>query len=555
MTKYIFCTGGVVSSLGKGVAAASIGRILKSRGLSVTVQKLDPYLNVDPGTMSPYEHGEVFVLEDGAETDLDLGAYERFIDVNLTSASNMTSGQVYQQVINRERRGDYLGKTIQVIPHVTNQIKASITQVARQSNADIVIIEVGGTVGDIEGLPFLEAIRQMRKDAGRDNTFYIHVTLLPYLNATKELKTKPTQHSVRELRGIGIQPDMIMCRADLPVGNDLREKIALFCDVDENAVVPLTTVDTIYEVPLILEEAGIADLICKRLQIECRPPELAEWRDLVAHIKKPKPTVSIGIVGKYVELEDAYISVYEALHHAATQQECEVEIEWISSEDLERMRGFDRLEKVSGIVVPGGFGERGIEGKIVAAKFARVRSVPYLGLCLGMQVMVIDTAREVFGGESANSSEFNPTTPFPVIDLMPDQRGIDNLGGTMRLGSYPCHLVEGTLAANAYRADVVHERHRHRFELNNEYRDKLAEAGLIFSGLSPDGRLVEIVEMKGHPFMLGSQFHPEFKSRPTRPHPLFSAFVAAVRQQAGLVNSTEGKNVAELMVQTNGNTT
>jgi CTP synthase len=549
MTKYIFCTGGVVSSLGKGVAAASIGRILKSRGLSITVQKLDPYLNVDPGTMSPYEHGEVFVLEDGAETDLDLGAYERFIDENLTSASNLTSGQVYQQVINRERRGDYLGKTIQVIPHVTNQIKAGITHVARESNAEIVIVEVGGTVGDIEGLPFLEALRQMRKDAGRENTFYIHVTLLPHLQATGELKTKPTQHSVRELRGIGIQPDMIMCRADLPVGDELREKIALFCDVDKKAVVPLTTVDSIYEVPLILEQAGVAELICERLNIECGSPDLSEWCNLVAHIKKPKTSITIGVVGKYVDLEDAYISVYEALQEAAAQQDCEAQIEWISSEDLERMRGFDRLERVNGIVVPGGFGERGIEGKIVAAKFARIREVPYLGLCLGLQVMVIELAREVFNNDSPNSTEFNPTTPYPVIDLMPDQRDIADLGGTMRLGSYPCCLVEGTAAARAYQTEMVHERHRHRFEFNNEYREQLCQAGLVLSGLSPDGRLVEIVELKDHPFMVSSQFHPEFKSRPTRPHPLFSAFITAACQHAGLTTDQESAQAREPVLQ------
>jgi CTP synthase len=551
MTKYIFCTGGVVSSLGKGVTAASIGRILKSRGLSVTVQKLDPYLNVDPGTMSPYEHGEVFVLEDGAETDLDLGAYERFIDENLTRSSNLTSGQVYQQVINRERRGDYLGKTIQVIPHVTNQIKASITHVARETGADIVIVEVGGTVGDIESLPFLEAIRQMRKDAGRDNTFYIHVTLLPHLNATNELKTKPTQHSVRELRGIGIQPDMIVCRADLPVPDELREKIALFCDVEKQAVVPLTTVETIYEVPLILEKTGIAEFICERLHLDCAQPDWAEWRKLVDHIKKPKPPVKIGIVGKYIDLEDAYISVYEALQHATTSQDCEAEIEWIASEDLEKRRGLDRLEQVHGIVVPGGFGERGIEGKILAAKFARVRQVPYLGLCLGMQVMVIELAREVYESDTPNSTEFNPTTPYPVIDLMPDQRDIADLGGTMRLGSYPCRLLPGTVAAKAYGTELVTERHRHRFEFNNEYREPLKQAGLVLCGLSPDGRLVEIAEIKDHPFMLGSQFHPEFKSRPTRPHPLFSAFISAVRAHAGLNDDQATPDAAALVRQAN----
>lgn len=534
MTKYIFCTGGVVSSLGKGVTAASIGRLLKSRGLLVTVQKLDPYLNVDPGTMSPYEHGEVFVLEDGAETDLDLGAYERFIDENLTRSSNLTSGQVYQQVINRERRGDYLGKTIQVIPHVTNQIKASITHVARERNADVVIVEVGGTVGDIESLPFLEAIRQMRKDAGRHNTFYIHVTLLPHLDATNELKTKPTQHSVHELRGIGIQPDMIVCRADLPVPDELRDKIALFCDVEKQAVVPLTTVDTIYEVPLILEKLGVADFICERMQMKCRSADLTEWRKMVEHIKKPKPPITIGIVGKYIDLEDAYMSVYGALQHAATQQDYEAQIEWIAAEDLERQRGLDRLERVHGIVVPGGFGERGIEGKVLAAKFARMRQVPYLGLCLGMQVMVIELAREVYESDEPNSTEFNPTTPHPVIDLMPDQRDIADLGGTMRLGSYPCCLVPGTIAAQAYDTNRVTERHRHRFEFNNEYRESLGQAGLTLSGLSPDGRLVEIAEIKDHPFMVGSQFHPEFRSRPTRPHPLFAAFIKAACRHAGL---------------------
>ena len=552
MTKFIFCTGGVVSSLGKGVTAASIGRILKSRGLSVTVQKLDPYLNVDPGTMSPYEHGEVFVLEDGAETDLDLGAYERFIDENLTRASNLTSGQVYQEVINRERRGDYLGKTIQVIPHVTNHIKASINLVAHQSKADIVIVEVGGTVGDIESLPFLEALRQMRKDAGRDNTFYIHVTLLPHLASTNELKTKPTQHSVRELRGIGLQPDMIVCRADLPVGDDLREKIALFCDVEKEAVVPLTTVDTIYQVPLILEDYGVADFICDRLQLETSPPDLQEWRELVEHIQKPKPvTVTIGIVGKYVELEDAYISVYEALQHAATQQDCEVNIEWIPSEQLERLHRLDRLEGLDGIVVPGGFGERGIEGKIVAAKFARINKIPYLGLCLGLQVMVIELAREVYESDSPNSTEFNPTTSHPVIDLMPDQRGIADLGGTMRLGTYPCHLTPGTRAHQAYQTDIVYERHRHRFEVKNDYREPLGKAGLVLSGLSPDERLVEIVEIADHPFMVGSQFHPELKSRPTRPHPLFSALIAAARNHITTEKPETGSEPEPVLEQRN----
>lgn len=547
MTKYIFCTGGVVSSLGKGVTAASIGRILKSRGFKVTAQKLDPYLNVDPGTMSPYEHGEVFVLDDGAETDLDLGAYERFIDINLTRASNLTSGQVYQEVINRERRGDYLGKTIQVIPHVTNQIKASINHVSRQSQADIVIVEVGGTVGDIESLPFLEALRQMRSDVGRDNTFFIHVTLLPYLQATGELKTKPTQHSVGELRGIGIQPDMIVCRADLPVGWEIRDKIARFCDVERRAVVPLATVDTIYEVPLILEEAGVADYICDRLRLESGAADLTEWEKMVNHIKKPKPVVRVGIVGKYIELEDAYISVYEALKHAATHQEREVEIEWIHSEDMERGRGLERLQTVDGIVIPGGFGERGIEGKIVAARYARENNVPYLGLCLGMQVMVIELARLAFVSDAVNSTEFHPTTPHPVIDLMPDQRDIAGLGGTMRLGSWPCHLLPDSKAAAAYQTELVYERHRHRFEFNNAYRETLEMCGLVLSGLSPDGHLVEIAELRDHPFMMGSQFHPELKSRPTRPHPLFAAFIKAVRQNhAQQTAPTESHAVAPI---------
>jgi CTP synthase len=532
MTKYIFCTGGVVSSLGKGVTAASLGRILKNRGLSVSVQKLDPYLNVDPGTMSPYEHGEVFVLDDGAETDLDLGAYERFIDENLTRASNVTAGQVYQRVIARERRGDYLGKTIQVIPHVTNMIKASITQVARESGAEVVIVEVGGTVGDIEGLPFLEALRQMRKDAGRENTLYVHVTLLPHIGATGELKTKPTQHSVRELRGIGIQPDVIVCRADYPMDDNLRDKIALFCDVETRAVISLPTVDTIYAVPLLLEEAGLGDFVIERLQLSSQPPDFSEWRSLVTEIKRPKPSLRVAIVGKYIELHDAYISVREALYHAAVNQGFDVDLEWVSSEQLERGRALDRLAQVDGIVVPGGFGYRGIEGKVVAARFARENHVPYLGLCLGMQVMAIELARHVFKSDEPNSAEFDRSTKYPVIDLMPEQRDIADVGGTMRLGIYPCRLVEDTKAYAAYGEALAFERHRHRFEFNNLYRKDLEEAGMVFSGLSPNGRLVEIAELRDHPFMLGSQFHPEFRSRPTRPHPLFIAFIQAVRERA-----------------------
>jgi len=530
-TKYVFCTGGVVSSVGKGVTAASIGRILKSRGIRVSIQKLDPYLNVDPGTMSPYQHGEVFVLDDGAETDLDLGHYERFVDENLTRASNVTSGQVYAEVIAKERRGDYLGGTIQVIPHVTNEIKRRIARVAREMSggpSDVVIVEVGGTVGDIESLPFLEAIRQMRVDIGRENTVYIHITLLPYISATSELKTKPTQHSVAELRGIGIQPDIIVARSDYRVDDDVRAKIALFCDVEKRGVIPLVTTPVIYEVPLVLEEAGLGDFLVERLGLaQTQPPDLEGWRAVVADIRRPKRPVRVGLVGKYVELHDAYMSVREALHHAGLRYDVAVEIEWIDAEEVEH-HGVERLQSADGILVPGGFGERGIEGKIAAAHYAREQQVPYLGLCLGMQVMVIDLARQVLGSDEPNSTEFDLNTKYPVIDLMPDQRDIAEMGGTMRLGLYPCQLLPGTQAAAAYGQELIQERHRHRFEVNNAYRDLLTGAGLVLSGISPDGRLVEIGEMAGHPFMLGCQFHPEFKSRPTRPHPLFQAFVKAV---------------------------
>ncbi|MBK7199605.1 MAG: CTP synthase [Anaerolineae bacterium] len=533
MTNYIFVTGGVVSSLGKGVTAAALGRLLKSRGVTVSIQKLDPYLNVDPGTMSPYQHGEVFVTEDGAETDLDLGHYERFIDENLSRASNVTAGQIYAEVIGRERRGDYLGGTIQVIPHVTNEIKRRIAAVAKASNAEVIIVEVGGTVGDIEGLPFLEAIRQMRKEVGRDNSLYLHVTWMPYVAASGELKTKPTQHSVRELRSIGIQPDVIVCRSDHPVEDSLREKIALFCDVDVEAVVPLVTADTVYAVPLELEMAGLAHYVLSRLGYApavatAQDDHLAEWRALVARARADKPALKIGVVGKYVQLEDAYMSVREALLHAAWALGYGVEIIWISSEDLEKGRGMHLLQRVDGIVVPGGFGYRGIEGKIVAARYAREQKVPYLGLCLGMQVLCIEFARHIFDSDEPNSVEFDPTTRVPVIDLMPDQRVVEDLGGTMRLGIYPCKLAPGTRAAEAYQSDMVMERHRHRFEFNNAYRAILEKAGLVFSGLSPDGRLVEIAELRDHPWMLGSQFHPEFKSRPTAPRPLFLGFIRAV---------------------------
>ncbi len=533
-TKYLFFTGGVVSSVGKGVTAAAIGRLLKERGFKVAVQKLDPYINVDPGTMSPYQHGEVYVLDDGAETDLDLGHYERFIDVRLNRVCNVTTGQVYAEVIGNERRGDYLGGTIQVIPHITNEIKRRIASVSKSTGAEIVLVEVGGTVGDIESLPFLEAIRQMRKDVGRENTAYIHVTWLPLIGATDELKTKPTQHSVRELRSIGISPDMIVARSDYPVEDGIAEKIALFCDVDKEAVIPMVTTPILYEVPLMLESAGVGDYLLQRLKLEPRQqPDWSSWKRLVEEVKRPKPVIKVALVGKYVELHDAYLSVRESLKHAALHQGVELDIQWVQSAELEKGRDWDILETVDGIVVPGGFGSRGIEGKILAARYARTHKVPYLGLCLGMQMLVIEFAREMLGNDEANSTEFDRTTTMPVIDLMPEQRDIADMGGTMRLGLYPCQLVPGTRAAEAYGEPLVNERHRHRFEFNNTYRQALQEKGLVLSGISPDGRLVEIAEIADHPFMLGTQFHPEFLSRPNRPHPLFSAFLKSVCERAG----------------------
>jgi CTP synthase len=532
-TKYIFFTGGVVSSVGKGVTAAAVGRLLKERGFKVAVQKLDPYINVDPGTMSPYQHGEVFVLDDGAETDLDLGHYERFIDIRLSKVCNITTGQVYAEVIGKERRGDYLGGTIQVIPHITNEIKRRILAVTKATGAEIVLVEVGGTVGDIESLPFIEAIRQLRSDLGRENTFYVHVTWLPYIGATGELKTKPTQHSVRELRSNGISPDMIVARSDYPVDESLREKIALFCDVEKRACVPMVTTPILYAVPLLLEEAHVAEFLLERLGLKERAqPDWTEWRRLVSEIGREKPVVKVALVGKYVELHDAYISVREALKHAALHVGVELNLQWVHSAELEKGKGWNILEDTQGIIVPGGFGSRGIEGKIQAAQFARTHKIPYLGLCLGMQVMVVDFTRTVLGTDEVNSSEFDRSTPHPVIDLMPDQKNISDMGGTMRLGLYPCHLQPGTIAARAYGTDVVEERHRHRFEFNNQYRERLGKAGMLFSGLSPDGRLVEIAELIDHPFMVGTQFHPEFLSRPNRPHPLFRAFMEAVCKQA-----------------------
>ncbi|MHB1295274.1 MAG: CTP synthase [Anaerolineae bacterium] len=528
MTRYIFCTGGVVSSVGKGVTAASIGRILKARGLTVVIQKLDPYLNVDPGTMSPYQHGEVFVLDDGTETDLDLGHYERFTDVSLTRHSNVTTGQIYAEVISRERRGDYLGGTVQVIPHITDEIKRRIRAVAEESKADVVLVEIGGTVGDIESQPFLEAIRQMRKDVGAENTCYIHITLLPHIGSTGELKTKPTQHSVRELRGIGIHPDVLVCRADHRVTPDLLDKIALFGDVDREAVIPLETADSIYQVPLILEQYGLGDYLVRRLSLHCSStPDLADWRDLVHRLEHPSCEAHIALVGKYVGLHDAYLSVHEALIHAATYFGCKLKIDWVDAEEVERGTAYERLSRAQGIVVPGGFGERGIEGMVVAAGYARKNKVPYLGLCLGLQVMVIEFARQVLEDQRCNSAEFAPHTPFPVVDMMLEQRGITDLGGTMRLGAYPCVLREGTKARAAYGVECVSERHRHRYEINNRFRDELEKAGMVWSGTSPNGELVEIGELRDHPWMLGSQFHPELKTRPNTPHPLFLDFVAA----------------------------
>jgi CTP synthase len=527
MTKYIFVTGGVASSVGKGITVASIGRLLKSRGIKVSVQKLDPYINVDPGTMSPYQHGEVFVTDDGAETDLDLGHYERFIDENLTRASNVTTGQIYSSVIQKERRGDYLGGTIQVIPHITNEIKSHIFAVTRQTNADIVIVEIGGTVGDIEGLPYLEAIRQMRKDAGRENVLYIHVTLLPHIGATGEVKTKPTQHSVMELRRVGITADVICCRADHHITDEIRDKIASFADVEREAVIPLETCSTIYAVPLMLEGHGLGDFIMKRFGLGSITPDLQSWNKLVERINSPKTSISIALVGKYVELHDAYLSVIEALGHAGIHHQTKVDVRWISSEKLNRENIVEQLNGVSGILVPGGFGDRGIEGKILAADYARTSNIPYFGLCLGMQCATIAFARHVLGDPDANSTEFNPHTSTPIIDFMIDQLTITEKGGTMRLGAYPCVLTEGSRTRIAYGENEVSERHRHRFEFNNKYRKQLEDAGMIISGQSPDKRLVEIIELRDHPWFVGTQFHPELLSRPNRPHPLFQSFVGA----------------------------
>lgn len=535
MTKYIFVTGGVVSSLGKGITAASLGRLLKNRGYKVTIQKFDPYINIDPGTMSPYQHGEVFVTDDGAETDLDLGHYERFIDVNLSKGSNVTTGKIYQSVINKERKGEYLGSTIQVIPHITNEIKERVLRVGRNDNADIVITEIGGTVGDIESLPFLEAIRQVKKDVpNRNDVLYIHVTLIPYIHAAGELKTKPTQHSVKELRSIGIQPDIIVCRTEKIVSDDMKKKIALFCDVDSNAVINNATCSTIYEVPLLLQEEGLDRIVMQKLGLEDRFCDMKEWTVMVDRIRETNASdreIKVALVGKYVALHDAYLSVVESLYHAGYEAGVQVNIKWIDSEDLESP-GCNLNEvfgDVQGVVIPGGFGSRGVEGKIAAIRYVRENNIPFLGLCLGMQCAVIEFARHVCGMKEAHSKEFNDATPYPVIDLMEDQEDVTEKGGTMRLGQYPCKLKEGTMARRLYgNQEIVYERHRHRYEVNNELRPQMESQGLIISGTSPDNRLVEMIELQNHPYFAATQAHPEFKSRPTRPHPLFQGFVQAI---------------------------
>ena len=534
MSKYIFVTGGVVSSLGKGITAASLGRLLKNRGYKVTIQKFDPYINIDPGTMSPYQHGEVFVTDDVAETDLDLGHYERFIDMNLSKASNVTTGKIYQSVINKERKGEYLGSTIQVIPHITNEIKDRVLRVGREDNADIVITEIGGTVGDIESQPFLEAIRQVKKDVpNRNDVLYIHVTLIPYISAAGELKTKPTQHSVKELRSIGIQPDIIVCRTEKEISDDMKRKIALFCDVDADAVISNMTCNTIYEVPLLLQKEGLDRIALQKLGLEDKPCDMTEWKEMVNRILSAEKQVDIALVGKYVELHDAYLSVAEALSHAGFAFGTKIKIHWVNSEELEdHLDSLDEtFRDMDGIVVPGGFGSRGIEGKIAAIRYAREHNVPFLGLCLGMQCAVIEFARHVCGMTDANSSEIEPDCRYPVIDLMPDQEDVTDKGGTMRLGLYPCKLAPGTKARELYGGrEIVYERHRHRYEVNNEFRQAMMEKGLVIAGTSPDDRLVEMIELRDHPFFEATQAHPEFKSRPTRPHPLFKGFVEAAIQ-------------------------
>jgi CTP synthase len=528
MTKFVFVTGGVVSSLGKGITAASLGRLLKNRGLKVAIQKFDPYINIDPGTMSPYQHGEVFVTDDGAETDLDLGHYERFVDISLSKNSNVTTGKIYWSVLNKERKGDYLGGTVQVIPHITNEIKERIYRVARESHPDVVITEIGGTVGDIESLPFLESIRQLKNDIGREHVMYIHVTLVPYLAASGEQKTKPTQHSVKELRSIGIQPNLIVCRSEKPISNDMKEKIALFCDIEKNAVIPCIDASSIYAVPTILQEEGLDEIVIQRLGLSAPKADMTDWKVMVDKMLNTKRNCSIAIVGKYVELPDAYLSVAEALRHAGAHHGSAVKIKWVNSEEIEEVGAETLLADVDGILVPGGFGNRGIEGKISAITYARENKIPFLGICLGMQCAVIEFARNVCGMKDANSTEFEVETEYPIIDLLPEQKDVEEKGGTMRLGISPAKVVEGSKAFAAYGEEIIYERHRHRYEVNNQFREQLEAKGMRFSGTSPDGRLVEISELPEHPWFVASQFHPEFKSRPNRPHPLFHDFMGAV---------------------------
>ena len=526
-TKYIFVTGGVVSSVGKGITTACLGRLLKNRGFTVTVQKLDPYINVDAGTMNPYQHGEVFVTDDGAETDLDLGHYERFVDENLTQLANVTTGRIYDSVIRKERRGDYLGGTVQVIPHITDEIKARIKLNADETGADIAIIEIGGTVGDIEGLPFLEAIRQFRKDAGAQNVMYVHVTLIPSVGPWGELKTKPTQHSVIKLREIGIQPDVLICRTKSAMSRDMKDKISLFCDVEREAVIEARDAETIYEIPLKFEQDGLSDLVLSKFGLEDGHPDLSEWRKIVDTLKKPKHKATVAIVGKYTGNGDAYISLGEAVRHGGVANDAGAQVRWVDSEDLSEENIFEKIGDADAIIVAGGFGARGVDGKVAAIKYARENRIPYLGICFGLHWAVIEIARNVCGMKKANTEEVDPESPDPVIHLLPEQEGVENKGATMRLGAYPCQLIDGTLASRLYDADLVHERHRHRFEVNNAYRAKLERGGLVCSGVSPDYRLVEIVELKNHPFFIATQFHPEFKSRPNRAHPLFKGLVEA----------------------------
>ncbi|MCM3586849.1 CTP synthase [Mesobacillus maritimus] len=532
MTKYIFVTGGVVSSLGKGITAASLGRLLKNRGLKVTIQKFDPYINVDPGTMSPYQHGEVFVTDDGAETDLDLGHYERFIDINLNKYSNVTTGKVYSTVLKKERRGDYLGGTVQVIPHITNEIKDKVFRAGKETHADVVITEIGGTVGDIESLPFLEAIRQIKSDIGTHNVMYIHCTLVPYIKAAGELKTKPTQHSVKELRSLGIQPNAIVLRTEMPISQDMKDKIALFCDIEKEAVIECQDAETLYSIPLDLQRQNLDQIVCNHLQLQCTDADMDEWKELVEKVTNLKHTTKIALVGKYVELQDAYISVVESLRHAGYAFDSDIDIKWVNSEDVTTENVAELLGDVDGILVPGGFGDRGIEGKILATQYAREQKKPFFGICLGMQLASVEFARNAVKLTGAHSAEIQPDTPHPIIDLLPEQKDVEDLGGTLRLGLYPCKLIEGSKAAQAYGETVVYERHRHRYEFNNEYREQLEKEGFIFSGTSPDGRLVEIVEIANHPWFVACQFHPEFKSRPTRPQPLFRDFVEASFKQS-----------------------